>query len=231
MNFIEICRRVAQEGGVSGTIATVVNQTGEAGRIVGWVQDAYRDICINEPSQWNFLRRHFMVQLVANQGEYAFEELITQLPLEEQTKFASWALDTVRVGADPGMLDETFCESLQWPAFRNMWRFSSRRVTYSRPLNVSVDPQMRLVLGPIPDQAYWLDMEYVMRPEDLALDTDTPLFPERFHMLVVWKALVHYGMFEAAPEVVARAQKNYDSMLLRIDLDQTTGMAMVGALA
>ena len=40
-------------------------------------------------------------------------------------------------------------------------------------------------------------------------------------MAIVWRALRHYGMFESAPEVVMRADSNYNEIILRMTLDQS----------
>ena len=64
-------------------------------------------------------------------------------------------------------------------------------------------------------------MEYQIQPEALLEDADVPIFPDRFHMAIVWRALRSYGMFEAAGEVVARADTEYQTMKLALEIDQS----------
>ena len=54
----------------------------------------------------------------------------------------------------------------------------------------------------------------------MAADADTPDMPSEFHLLLVWRALQEVAKFDAAPEVLARAEKNHAGMVHRLLLDQ-----------
>jgi hypothetical protein len=49
-------------------------------------------------------------------------------------------------------------------------------------------------------------------------------------MLIVWRALRHYGMFESAPEVVARAEDAMNELQFRLMLEQTNQISLGGPL-
>ena len=214
MTFIELCRRVFSEGGISGQINTVANQTGEAQRVVGWVSQAYQDILNDQAISWNFLRTPATVRLTTGKGDYTFADL--NLPQGVQ-----WDTRSMRVAVNADLSDETFLQHMRFSSFRDFWLFSSRRSVQSRPLNAAVDTETKLRIAPLPDQPYWLTLEYQTQPEALLEDGDIPIFPPRFHMMIVWRALRSYGMFEAAGEVVARADTEYHNMKLQMEIDQS----------
>lgn len=221
MNFLTLVQRVFIEGGISGQINSVQNQTGEALRIVTWVNSAYREILNSDQFSFGFIRREQQSQLVIGKGTYSKADL--SLPLLGQ-----WDTDTMRVSVNQDRSDESFVFNLRWPDFRDYWRFSTRSITTGRPLNCSVDQDTNLQIGPLPEVAYWLNFQYLEVPPDMLDDGDVPVIPERWQMAIVWRALRHYGMFEAAPEVVMRADAAYNEIMLRMTLDQTPEI-VVGA--
>lgn len=223
MNFLQMCQRVFTEGGVSGQINSVQNQTGEAGRIVAWVATAYREILNDQGATWKFLRKTAVVQLSADKSVYSFDDL-------NLVGGVQWDTREMRVAINPDMSDETLLGHLDYNSFRNYWLFASRRHVKSRPLNAAVTDDTELVLAPIPAEAYWLSLQYQISPNDLTGNEDVPVLPDRFHMAIVWRALRHYGMFEAAPEVVSRADTGYKEIMLQLEIDQTPEVCVGGAL-
>jgi hypothetical protein len=224
MNFLQLAQRVYLEGGISGTITTTQNQQGEPARVAAWVQSAYQELCTEDPTRWWFLRERRSVLLPAvGQEEYTPAEMgIDDLYTYDTATF--------RVAVDPRLADETYVFGKRWPEFRDYWRFSARRTTLARPLEVAITPNMNLAFGPLPDQPYYVQFEYVKKAPDLIKDDDVPLVPPEYHMAIVWLALIHYGMFESAPEVVARAEAKYGEMVTRMFVTQTDEIAVGGAL-
>lgn len=224
MNFLQLAQAVMREGGVSGSLVTVSNQRGEAERIVRWVAQSYQEICLEEAMNWNFLRKRVAVQLTPGTGEYLAADLgISDL--------AQWDVNTMRVALNANLSDETFLSDMRWNEFRDFWLFSTRRDVLSRPLNCSIAPDgIAIAIGPKPDAAYWLNLEYIKQPAELLSDNDIPVIPARFHMLIVWRALRHYGMFESAPEVVGRATDMERELQFRLQMDQTEEVTTGGAL-
>lgn len=223
MNYLSICQRVFTEGGISGQINSVQNQSGEANRVVGWVASAYKEILNDQSLNWKFLRKTVNVQLEAGKQAYSFADLALAGGVQFDTR-------SMRVAVRPDLADETDLGHMSFKAFRDFWQFSSRRLMQSRPLNVAVNDDTELVFGPTPDQAYWVSMQYQLMPEDFTNNTDTPIIPSRFHMAIVWRALRHYGIYEAGPEVVARADLAYKEVMLQLEIDQAPEVTVGGAL-
>lgn len=214
MTFLQMCQRVYIEGGISGMIASTQNQTGEALRVVGWVQSAYQEILNDQGIGWNFTHPSAVVKLTPGKGDYTFAEL-------NLAEGVQWDTSSMRVAVNDNLSDETFVIGQRFPEFRNYWLFSSRRTVQSRPLNCSVDNDTHLRIAPLPDIAYNLVIQYQRSPAPLVKDEDATILPDRFQMAVVWKALRHYGMYEAAPEVVSRAELEYKVLLEKLYNDQT----------
>jgi hypothetical protein len=213
-NFLQICQDVYREGGISGHITSTQNQSGEAHRVVEWVRSAYREILNSDQFNMNFLRKRSIVQLVAGTSTY------TKGALGLAT-LGQWDTRTMRVAVNANMSDETFLIGMRYPEMRNQWLFSTRGQVTSRPLNCAVTPETNLEIRPIPDQNYYLNLEWIESPVDMILDDDIPVIPNRWVALIMWRALRSYGMFEAAPEVVARADSAYNEMMLQMTLDQS----------
>lgn len=223
MNFLQMCQRVYQEGGISGNIASVQNQSGEALRVVNWVKSAYQEILNDQGLVWNFQHPTVVVKLVPGQGEYTFADF--NLPAGVQ-----WDTRSMRVALADNLADETFLLGMRFPEFRDYWLFSSRRTVVSRPLNASVDFSTHLRIAPLPDQAYNLVMQYQAQPAPLLDDGDVPVIPDRFQMAIVWKALRHYGMFESAPEVAGRAEHEYKTIMQHLYNDQSPEVIVGGPM-
>lgn len=214
MNFLKLCKRVYIEGGISGDIVSTQNQTGEALRVVTWVNAAYTEILNDQGLVWNFVHKSAVKPLTIGKGTYSASDF--SLP-----SLVQWDTKSMRVAVNSNFSDETFLAPLRFPEFRDQWLFSSRRIVTSRPLNVSVDTATNLRIAPLPDQPYNLIFQYLNVPSELIDDTDEPVIPARFQLAIVWKALRAYGMYESAPEVVARADMEYKTVMQQLQFDQS----------
>jgi len=212
-NFLQLCQRLYIEGGLSGQITSTQNQNGEALRVVTWVRSAYLEILNDQGLVWKPIRKTVAVQLTDRVGVYTFGDL--NLPQGVQ-----WDTRSMRVAINADFSDETFVIHMAFKEFRDYWLFSSRRTVISRPLNVAVDDDTNLRIAPLPDGPYWLNMQYQQMPATFQDDGDESVLPERYDTAIVWRALRHYGLFEAAPEVVARADMAYKETMQQLWMDQ-----------
>lgn len=213
MNFLQICQRVFIEGGLSGQITSTQNQSGEALRVVGWAKSAYEEVLNDQPEAWNFTRETATKQLTAGVGAYSFEDFAISNGVQ-------FDLDTVRYASQSDLSDEAHLSKIEFADFRNKYQFGVARTQTGTPAEVSIDNDTKLVFGPTPANAGWVSFEYKAMPTLLS-DTDIPVLPSRFHMAIMWRALRHYGLYEAAPEVVARADIAYKEAMLLLTVDQT----------
>lgn len=223
MTFLELCKRVRLEAGISGVgPVTVVNQSGEMGRIVAWANNAYEMLQLKRPN-WNWLRAEFSFNTTA--GQYAYTAL--QAGITE--RFSQWDVGTIKsFRTSVGVSNEFELGELLYSRFRSVYMTGPQ--PEGTPICFSLSPDQKLLLGPVPDGVFTVSGQYWKTPQALTVDADIPEIPEQFHMLIVWMALESYGLYESAGEVIARAQKNTSFYMGRLELNQLPDVQMAEPL-
>lgn len=225
MNFIQLVQRLQQECGVSGSaIVTTLNQNGENKRLVDWINSAWYDIQgVNEDWQW--LRTTTTFTTIAHQPTYTTAQC-------NAINFGMWARDTFRnYVTSTGITSEIFMDYIDYETWRDGYYYGALRNTLSRPTVMSIAPDKSICVGPIADEGYTLLGDYFTAPVYLSGDTDTPAMPEKFHMAIVYRAMMFYGMYEAAQEVVQRGTVEYKRLLRRMESDRMPEVVAGAALA
>lgn len=233
MSWLQLVNRVRHEAGASGADLTSLGGTlsAENTRIKEWCNEAWIDIQ-RLHAQWQFMLSDFSFTTTIGLGVYTAATLSTPI-----TAFKNWKLDTFRAyNTAAGFPDEQLLPYLPFASFRNMYLFGDMRTTQTRPTFYSVDQSKALRLGPLPDAIYTVNGQYWRLPEGFAADTDTPqgtapAFTEDYHMLIVWKALESYALFESAQEVLTRALREGTKVLSRLQIDQLPTMGYGAPLA
>ena len=224
MNFLQLAQSLRQECGVAGQgPASTVNQIGEAKRLVDWINAAWLEI--QGLFEWSFAQNDFSFTTTNGQGEYT--------PANAGiSDFRSWKLDTLRVYPTAvGVDGEVELDIADYDSFKSMWRYGRR--ASGQPITMAVRPRDNaLMLGPIPDVVgYTVVGEYNRLPVSLSGDTATPTLPSDLHMVIVYKAMQYYALFESAPEVKARADAGYQAMIGRMERDHLEPLQLAGSLA
>ena len=214
MNLLQLTNQTRVECGVSGpTLSSVQNLTGESARILAWVQQAWIDVQTSK-EDWLFLRETFEFNTVAQQWEYT--------PANAGlTNFGNWKRDSFRASSVNNLYrDEQLLNYMDWTTYRNLYRYANMRNTLARPVVVSITPNKDLAFGSTPDQIYTINGEYYTQPVSLSADTDIPGIPARFHMIIVYRAMMYYAGYESAPEVLSRGDFEYRRLYSRMEIDQ-----------
>lgn len=207
MNFLQGCQRLRQECGGSGLgPASVTSATGESKQFVDWYNQAYLEI-LEDRRDWNFLWRQASLPLEVGISVYALDS--------DQPEKGSFSIDSCSL------------EYVPYREFRAL--FSS--LSSGRPSIFSLRPDGQLALNALPDKPYSLIYEYYLSPVPLVSNVDIPLLPERYHMLIVYKAMQHYAAYENAGEVMQHARTQYEQMLMRLERDCLPEMSFAGPLA
>jgi hypothetical protein len=204
--FLQLCQLTREKCGISGNgPALVTGQTGEMGRIVNWVQEAWIELQ-NRSRDWDWMRAEFCLTTVALQQEYTISSA-------SLTDFSRWHLETLRAyRADIGVADQQWLVAWNYGIFRDTFMFASQ--TTSRPTVFAVRPRDKaLLFGSIPDDAYEIRGEYQKAARPFLTGSEKPLLPEEFHMLIVYGAMLKYAYYENAPEVAQSAQLMQGPML------------------
>jgi hypothetical protein len=214
MNLLQLVNQARVECGVSGpALSTAQNLSGESLRMAAWVKQAWIDIQTSK-EDWLFMRNSFFFNTTANVWQYS----ATAAGLLD---FGNWKRDSFRcstVGFDHK--DEQLMNFMEWTTYRNLYQYANMRQTYARPVVVSIMPNKDLAFGAIPNLAYVIDGEYYTQPVDLVADADVPLIPSRYHMMIVYRAMMYYGGYESAPEVLSRGDFEYRRQYSRMEIDQ-----------
>lgn len=223
--FIQLAQALRQEAGISGEgPVTVVSQKGEMKRVCDWISRAWVDVQEDQPD-WAWMRKTVSFNTTAAKGEYA---PVADLSLSD---FGSWRKGSFRLYlTSAGVQNEFRLEQIGYEAFRDYYLLGSRRVTNARPIHCAVSPDLKLLLGMAPDDVYTVTGEYYKTPVVMTADADVPDMPTRFHMAIVYRAMMSYGAFEASPDVYTHGEKEYRKMLNRLRIDQAPMIQLGGGL-
>ena len=204
MNFLGLWNRSRRECGVSGADATTIqaNLSVEGQRFKDWVLTAWEDVQLMR-TDWQWMRKTATFNTVAGQAGYTLAQA-------GATDCAEWMRESFRdYLTSVGVAGETFMTYRAYGDFRDLYEFSSMRLTQSRPMEITVKPDHTLAMWPLPNAVYTITGEYYRVPTVLSADADDPSaagndLPVRFHMLLVAKVMRSYAAFESAPEVESR---------------------------
>lgn len=223
MDFITLATRLRQECGVSGTQTTVTGASGEWKRLCDWISQAWEDIQTGNPD-WDWMKSSCTVNTVAGDNEYTAADFGI-------TDFAAWRKDSFRIYlTSAGVGSQWLLPYREYNSFRDYYLLSSRQTTQARPVEMTISPSKSILLGPIPDDVYTVTGEYFKTATVLTADSDTPEMPARFHMAIVYRAMMSYGRYEAAGEVYQAGELEYNRMMRRIAYDQAPDVTLAGAL-
>jgi hypothetical protein len=206
--FLALVQKVAREAGTldSASITTVAGQTGMKGKMVGWVQDAWRSIQ-NAHSSWLWQQAEFYGNTVASTQRYAYTSFNDFATSATITRFADWIVD--REGPDSGIslhdpavgvADEGPLRYVGWDLFYKTQLRGTQ--TEDKPSMFTIAPDSKLVFSRTPDAVYTIRGRYRKDEQTLSADGDIPECPARFHDAIVDAALMLLGTHdEAAPQI------------------------------
>lgn len=204
---------------------TVINQTGEMGRIVNWISAAWIDIQ-SAHQDWEWMKASCSFPTVAGQALYS---PTTDIGL---TDFGMWDQDSFRVyQTSAGLGSEAFLAYSEWDDWRDTYQKGTARTSQSQPFEITVSPNKSLGLGSVPSAGYTVLGDYYKVPAEMAANTDTPTMPTQFHMAIVYRAMMLYGSYEAAAEKYQHGQIEFNKMFRRLELDQLQPMQRPEPLA
>ena len=242
MNFLQICQRTASECGVAtgaaitATLPTVVGVSGSLGRIVGWVADAWTDIQMDH-EDWDFMRSSNLLgagvsfPTTAGKATYPLGVGPGTVGIAADD-FGKWDRETFRGFATfQGVRNEMFLDEIPFDAWRDSYMLGALRLGQTRPVVIAVGPDQSLNLGPPPNGAYTITGDFYMSPQEMTVDSDVPRgIPARFHMLIVYQAMMKYAGYESAPEVYQRGSQESASMYAQLLSARAPRMSFGGPL-
>ncbi|MAG09804.1 MAG: hypothetical protein CL494_05270 [Actinobacteria bacterium] len=207
MNFLDLCQRLVQETGIADEgPATVTGQTGDMGRIVNWINDAW-----------------LKIQSIRADWNWAWSTGTSTLTAATNTVTLPATVETIkRVSIGQG-----FLQALDYNDFADNYRV----IQDGDPSVYSIKPDGTLCFSSKPTENKTVSYESYATPVALVNNTDVPAMPERYHILIVYEALRCYAQFDEAPELEKRAFLYYEEMLADLERDQLARIGAPEALA
>lgn len=217
MDFLRLSQRLAVESGTVGAgnqPISVDGQTGRLASIVEWVRQAYAEIQ-NERVSWRWLRAEFSAETTAGTARYTAAGW--NLP-----RFAEW-VDVTGDGMSiyrtaDGQATEQSMREIPFEDWRR--RFDRGAQQQGFPGQWSISPAGEFLVGPIPDDTYTIRGEYRKAPQILVANTDIPEMPERFHMAIVYRAMMLLAEYDEGGVAMATAARKYTEMMADLRRDQ-----------
>lgn len=230
--YLELCQFCRQECTDSGSgPTTVVGQTGELGRYVKWIKDAWQELQVSRPD-WRWPRKSFYVPTVADTEAYAYNAagLVDTVTVAAITRWSYWYRLTFKAYLQSdGVGTEYPLMWIEWDGFRRIYHYGTQNS--QQPIHVSVDPTGKFTLGPKPNAVYIVSGDYQLATQILALDADVPDMPADYHNLIVFDAMAKYGGKNVAVEAMVRANSEGGRLRMALELNQLPPMLYGGSLA
>lgn len=214
MNFLQICQKVKSLSGLSGTGPTATaTATGIDAKIVSYVQDAW--VAIQQLTDWKFLHATAPTNtLVVGSPRYT---LTTALGMTSLARLDPCSLYLSYAGTRY-RLDEASAAELE-----DLYVLDTP--DNACPTAVAVNTATgEMIFNCPPDVAYSFAFRYYQTPELLQADADIPSVDEAHHKLIVWRALMDYGRYDGAPEVLQWATQEYDKALIAFSYKYANGV-------
>lgn len=189
------------EIGYSGTISSVSGQQGEAARVVNWVNDSWLDIQ-KMRADWRFMLKPMSAAIVS--GLSTFQLPTNNLSIKDGT--------LVLVSASG---EKIYPEAVTPEELRRIERVQGSR--QGRPEYYSIDESSVLKVFPAAQENYDIEADCYQRPSKMTLNEDEPTLPERFHLGILWHALMSAGGYEEAPNSWQRGSAKWYEYLSDIN--------------
>jgi hypothetical protein len=200
MTFLELCQAVRQECGIQGTgPAAVTNQVGIQKRVVDWVRDADLFVQSIHPD-WDFLWAEFTANTILDSDAVARP---SDLGMWDRTAFA---LDRGTVDGVPLNLID----------FHDQRSQSNVRLS-AKPYALAILPNYNLGLKVPANGIYEVYGNYWKSVTQLTTNTQLPLYPARFHRIIVAKAKMWFFEDIESDTQWKQAEKEYNEWLEQLE--------------
>jgi hypothetical protein len=209
MTFLEICVKVRQRAGYSGSGPnSVAGQTGVYEKIVDWVKSAYLDVQ-KEETNWGFLWAENQFTTEVGKRDYSPS---VELGL---TDFNQFNLDSFFIQRDGSNTKQ----ELTYENYEVFRQFSILN-TQSNPHFFTILPDKKIRFDNTPISPEVVTYEYWRKPFAFNVDDDEPAFSSQHHDILIYKALMYYAADEEAGNIYADAKANYEVMLQKLRDDE-----------
>lgn len=204
MTFLELCKRVRQDAGVSGEGPTsVTGQNGMLARIVRFVINANNEIQL-ENADWYFLWAQGQGSTITKVNNY-FD--------------GDFGIDRMRSIRTFTCNEETI-EARDWDWYMREVKGKGKDKELGVPKYYTVRPDNKILFFPVPDGDYPVSVDYYRKPVPLVNGTDVSVIPEEYHEAIVCRALMFYAHYEEDTYLFQTKLLEYNQWLNRLSQTQ-----------
>lgn len=234
MTFLQLVQRLRQETAYADSgPSAVTSQTGAHLRAVNWVIEAWNEIQ-NRHANWRWLRADFTFNTSASTEEYAYGSVTDVAASAVITRFKSWLIKDPRNPprcylTASGVGVGYFLTYIPWEQYRVLYQIGTQ--SEGAPCHITVAPNNKLMLGPVPDDTYTIEGEYQKSAQVLAADGDTPECHANYHMLIVYRAMEDSGYFENGSDILQRSSVKSRRLMRQLEADQLPMIRAAGPMA
>lgn len=220
MNYLQLIQRLKQECAIQGDPPTSsVGLTGIFRKLADWVSTAYVEI--ENGSNWNWMYRTATLAVPAGNRNVVTAGVTPKIQALDPKLAYIYA-------------DANFKYPVQIRDYRELLaRFDTGAVLNGMPRNLAINPlDGSFYLDAVPDQpynlllGYWREVSYLKStPEAATDDAAVPGLPTRYHMLIVYRAMMYYGEHEGAMDVYQYGRQMYESLHTDLQAEQLPQIA------
>ena len=207
MNFLASAQRASFEAGLQGPGPSgVTGQVGMNQHFIDWTRQAWIDI--QNARDWSFMKKKAVFSTAIGDNEYTLGDI-------NVTDFRRWLDLKGQQKIGETVADESPLVWYTFEEFESIYGIGTPSTT--RPTIVTMSPDKIITFNTLPDKAYNVTLPYIKAPQQFASTSDEPTgLDEDLHMIIVWKTLEAYALFDQSPDVMARYQSHYPPMFTRM---------------
>lgn len=230
MTFLDIVQRLKQDCSVSGTgPITTINQVGDFKRLVDYVIQAWIDIQ-SLHQDWKFLRLQATWTSIDGQASYT----TAQCGIASGT-FSRWVPEWNNLRGyltSVGTPGEFYINEIPYESYKSLWGYNTNRDVKSQPSQYAITPDNSITFGPKPPSGYTFLADYYRATVTFSANADVPALPPAHSPLIImYRAMMLYGVTKAAPELFTMGSQEYKRRLALLRQDQLPAIRQAGALA
>lgn len=221
--FLQLVVDLRRQCGVSGADpTTTAGLSGEMLRLANYINEAYMEI-LNAHDDWEFLKQNIEFLCAAGQQKYTTVEM-------QIVSHGGYRLNDFTIASVDSDNDEQPLPFMAYDDFKLLYMYGPTRATTNRPCCFTIDGQQNLLLGQTPDVQYRIRGIGYACPTEFSNDSDIPAFPGKYARVIVHKAMMLYGQYEAAPEVYNRGMESFGRSNARLCAEQLPNIEWGGPL-
>jgi len=242
VDFLTLVKELSGETGTELTVkvtdvtlspATSYGETTEhITRCIRWIQQAW--IELQDDQKWDFMVAREQMPLLNGQTSYDIrqqvEDIVGTDVYDGIVPFVA-PVDNRYIWVVNGASDPLVKQPCYYVPPEHFFGDRDRYINdQGQPYWYTIDRDNAFVIESAPTSNDWnIEFEYRLKPQTLSVNSDTPTgLPDKYHMLIVYWAMMDYADFDETDRQFKRAKRKYRRMLNKLRLQETREYTMPG---